>query len=179
MRNRKVKLLIASILLVALAAPAAVLAYFTDYEEAHGGAVLKLEGETTINETPKDAKKTISIKNTGKTDVVVRVAIYGDYLGDIDCSADDWTKDGDWYYYEGVLAPNESTSDIVANIDVEAAKAAGHDFDIVVVHESERVSYTGTLKDDGTIENKVVRPDGWSSKWKLPTQPVASEEVGD
>ena len=179
MKNRKFKLLIASILLVAFAAPAAAYAYFTDYEEAHGGAVLKLEGETTIQETPKDDKKTISIKNTGESDVVVRVAIYGDYLSEIDYSADDWTKDGDWYYYEGVLAPDESTSDIVANINVEAAEKAGHDFDIVVVHESERVSYTGTLKDDGTIENKVVRPDGWSSKWKLPTQPVASEEVGD
>ena len=179
MRNRKVKLLIASILLVALAAPAAVFAYFTDYEEAHGGAMLKLEGETTIQEKPEDAKKTISIKNTGKTDVVVRVAIYGDYLGEVEYSESDWTKDGEWYYYEGVLSPKESTSDIVANIDVKAAKEAGHDFDIVVVHESERVSYTGTLKDDGTIENRVVRPDGWSGSWKLPTQPVASEEVGD
>ena len=50
MKNKKVKLLIASILLVALAVPAAALAYFTDYEDAWGGAVLKLEGETTIDE---------------------------------------------------------------------------------------------------------------------------------
>ncbi len=171
------------ILLVALAAPAAAFAYFTDYEDARGGAVIELEGETTIQEEASDAKKDISIKNTGDTDVVVRVAVYGDYISGYEFqNADDWTKDGDWYYYEGILAPNQSTSTITAKIDKDKAEAAGHDFDIVVVHESERVSYNGTVKDDGTIENRVVRPDGWSDSWKLPNNAVSAEsgeEVGD
>ena len=170
MKNRKKKMLIAAVLLVALAAPAAAYAYFTDYEDAYGGAVLKLEGETTIHETPEDAKKTISIENTGETDVIVRVAVYGDYLGNIDYDAGDWTKDGEWYYYNSILEPGGTTSDIVANIDTAAAKAAGHDFDIVVVHESQRVSY------DGTEENNVVLPEGWT----LPDISVGmTEEVGN
>ena len=170
MRNKKLKLLIAGILLVALAAPAAVTAYFTDYEEGHGGAVLNLEGQTELHEQPEDDKKTISIENTGETDVIVRVAIYGNFLGEVDYSAEDWTYDeeGGWYYYNSILKPGESTSDIVANIDVAKAKEAGHDFDIVVVHESERVTY------DGSAKNKVVKPEGWI----LPDI-SASEEVGD
>ena len=77
MRNETLKILIAAILLVALAMPMGAFAYFTDYEDAHGGAVLKLEGETQIEETPDDAGKTISIKNTGETDVIVRILCPG------------------------------------------------------------------------------------------------------
>lgn len=159
MRGKKFQLLIAGVLLIALialTAPMGVQAYFTDYEEAHGGAVLNLEGKTELHETPEDARKVISIENTGETDVIVRVNIYGDFLGDVEYG-DDWTYDEDsgWYYYNSILTPGSSTSEIIANVDTEAATAAGHDFDIVVVHESERVSY------DGSEENKVVKPDGW------------------
>ena len=159
MKNRKMKLIVAAVLLVALAAPAAALAYFTDYEVAHGGAVLKLEGETTIHEDVDSEKKVISIKNVGDTDVIVRLAVYGDYVkrpltyG----TSSDWVEDGDWIYYKKILKPDESTSEITAFVDVEAAGAAGHDFDIVVVHESQRVSY------DGTEQNKVVLPEGWTN----------------
>lgn len=172
MKNKKVKLLIASILLVALAVPAAALAYFTDYEDAWGGAVLKLEGETTIDEQADSAKKVISIRNTGETDVVVRVAVYGDFVKNVDFGEGDWAhQDGDdWYYYKKILKPGEATPEITAWVDVEAAGAAGHDFDIVVVHESERVSY------DGTAENNVNKPDGWTN---MPNIKGSSEEVGN
>lgn len=134
---------------------AAVYAYFTDYEDAHGGAILELHGETEIKEKPEDDKKTVTIRNTGETDVIVRAAIYGDNLTET-ADEKDWVKDGDYWYYLHILKPGEETSEIVAEIDVKAAKEAGHDFDIVVVQESERVSY------DGTPENKVVKPEGWA-----------------
>lgn len=158
MKNRKMKILIAAVLLVALAAPAAVLAYFTDYEDAYGGAVIELKGETTIHEDANSEKKVISIENVGDTDVIVRLAIYGDYVKQPLTyeTSSEWIEDGDWIYYKKILAPGESTSKITAFVDAEAAEAAGHDFDIVVVHESERVSY------DGTADNKVVLPDGWT-----------------
>lgn len=171
MKNRNIKLLIAAVLLVALAAPAAVLAYFTDYEEAHGGALLQLEGETKIHEEADSDKKVISIENTGETDVVVRVAVFGDFVNEIEYDEKDWAKaEGDeWYYYRRILKPGESTPAITAWVDKEAAQEAGHDFEIVVVHESERVSY------DGTAQNKVNRPEGWD---RMPVI-TGSEEVGD
>lgn len=174
MRNRKMKLLVASVLLVALAAPAVAFAYFTDYESAWGGAVIKLEGETTIHEEASTDQKVISIENIGETDVVVRVAIYGDYIKWGESTiGDGWVhKDGDdWYYYDKMLKPGESTSEIVVKIDKDAATSDGHDFDIVVVHESERVSY------DGTADNKVSKPEGWTNMPAI--FGTSSEEVGD
>lgn len=132
-------------------------AYFTDYEQARGGAAIYLNGQTTIEEDADEAKKVITISNTGDTDVIVRVAVYGDYISNVDFSTADWTKDGDFYYYNKILpAGQETTSSITANIDTEKAKAAGHDFEIIVVHESSRVLY------DGTEANRVVKPSGWT-----------------
>ena len=115
----------------------------------------------------------ISIENVGETDVVVRVAIYGDYIDwDKSTIGEGWTRaDGDeWYYYNKILKPDETTSTITAKVDKTAAEKAGHDFDIVVVHESERVSY------DGTADNKVRKPDGWTN---MPAIYGSSEEVGN
>ena len=173
MKNRKMKLLVVGLLLVALVLPAAAYAYFTDYEDAWGGAVIKLEGETKIHEEASTDKKVVSIENTGDTNVIVRVGIFGDYISGITFeNKKDWThKDGDdWYYYSQILKPGETTSSITATVNKTAAEDAGHDFDIVVVHESERVSY------DGTADNKVRKPDGWTN---MPAIYGSSEEVGD
>lgn len=171
MKKFKSKGLIAAIVLTVLALPAAAFAYFTDYEGAWGGAVLKLEGETQLHEEVSDDQKTISIENIGETDVLVRVAVYGDYLSGT--AGEGWVQaEGDeWFYYDAILAPGEKTSDLVAKIDTQAAKDDGHDFDIVVVHESERVSY------DGTDENKVNKPDGWTNMPDIFGE--SDKEVGD
>lgn len=181
MRNRKTKLIVAAVLLIALAAPAATFAYFTDYEDGYGGAVLKLEGETTIQEDADSDQKVISIKNVGETDVIVRLAVHGDYVKHPYTyeRSSDWTVDGDedggWIYYNGILAPGGETSTITVLVDKTAAEAAGHDFDIVVVHESQRVSYEQVV-DSGKTYNKVVLPEGWTNP---NISVVMSEEVGD
>ncbi len=132
-------------------------AYFTDYEQARGGAVINLNGQTKIEEDADEARKIITISNTGDTDVIVRVAVYGDFISNVEYSTTDWTKDGDFYYYNKILpAGQTTTSSITANIDTEKAKAAGHDYEIIVVHESSRVLF------DGTEANNVVKPNGWT-----------------
>ena len=131
-------------------------AYFTDYEQAKGGAAIYLNGQTIIEEEAKNDQKTVRIYNNGKTDVIARVAIYGDFITETAKVESDWDRDGEFWYYRKILHPGESTSDIVANIDVTAAEAAGHDLEIIVVHESSRVLY------DGTEANNVVKPNGWT-----------------
>jgi len=99
---------------------------------------------------------------------------YGDYIKWNESTiGTGWVhKDGDdWYYYDKMLKPGESTSEIVVKIDKDAATSDGHDFDIVVVHESERVSY------DGTADNKVSKPEGWTNMPAI--FGTSSEEVGD
>ena len=172
-KSRKL-ITICAVLIALIASTTAAYAYFTDYEEAQGGAQIKLEGQTEIDETPGDDQKIIRIKNTGETDVVVRVAAFGDFIkweGENATTGSnknwkrelivnkDGKKDGAWWYYKKILKPGETTPKITVKIDTKAAEKAGHDFDIVVVHESARVTY------DGTAANKVVKPDGWPDSW--------------
>ena len=158
MRKQGMKRLSIALVLLTLMALTAGIAYgyFTDYEEAAGGAEIRLNGETVIREQADDEKKVIAIENTGEADVIVRVAVYGENITVKPDVSSDWIEDGDFWYYNGILSPGEVTSNLTALIDTEAAEAAGHDFDIVVVHEMARVVY------DGTEENNVVLPEGWS-----------------
>ena len=45
------------------------MAYFTDYEDAYGGAVVQLGGETEIDEGSDARNKHIVITNTGETNM--------------------------------------------------------------------------------------------------------------
>ena len=128
-------------------------AYFSDRTEAQGGAALALGGKTEIVENVVNESKTVTVKNTGDTNVVVRVMIVGPTQMTIDASGD-WEKDGDYYYYKKILAPDETTSSIVAKTgDYPAGTDLGDSYQIVVVHESAQPTYDG--------ENNVEKPDGW------------------
>ena len=133
-------------------------AYFTDYENARGGAILKLHGQTHLNEKVDETGKTISIQNVDEPDMVVRVMVIGneEHLGVI--KGDNWIgpdEDG-WYYYSKVLKGSkdgngESTSDLKAEIKVTDEDI--DDFHVVVVHEACRVVYDG---------DTVKVPEGWN-----------------
>ena len=100
MRKKSRKLItICAVLIALIASTTAAYAYFTDYEEALGGAQIKLEGQTDIHEKADNEQKTVSIENTGETDVVVRVAAFGDFINwdETTGSDDNWRKDGDWW----------------------------------------------------------------------------------
>ena len=136
------------------------LAYFTDYENARGGAILNLSGQTHITEKVDETGKTVSIQNVDEADMVVRVMIIADaaHLGEVTLGSGWSGPDADgWYYYNKVLKGSkdgngDSTSDLVAKVTVGEDEEVT-DFDVVVVHEAERVVYDG---------NKVAVPSGWS-----------------
>ena len=142
-------------------------AYFTDYENARGGAILKLDGQTELHEEPSDTQKIITIKNVDKTDMVVRVMVIADesHLGVIE--GNDWfgPDDDGWYYYKKVLkgSPDgehgDETSRLVAKVTADADENI-NDFEIVVVHEAERAVYEQKTV-EGKIVNVVSAPEGW------------------
>ena len=142
-------------------------AYFTDYENARGGAILKLDGQTELHEEPSDTQKIITIKNVDKTDMVVRVMVIADesHLGVIE--GNDWfgPDDDGWYYYKKVLkgSPDgehgDETSRLVAKVTADADENI-NDFEIVVVHEAERAVYEQKTVGD-KIVNIVSAPEGW------------------
>ncbi|MBR2780827.1 MAG: hypothetical protein IKD81_05370 [Eubacteriaceae bacterium] len=140
--------------LLAIVPVAGTLAYFTDDAAYSGGGVLSLAWETELHEDVKDNDKTVTIKNTGDTDVLVRVRIFAnkEYLT-IENGSGRWKDGGDgWWYYKDILKPEAVTESIVANV-VASDQLPDYEFNIIVVHESERVVYN-----NGTV---IVKPQGW------------------
>ena len=146
----------------------ASLAYFSDYEEASGGATLNLGGKTEISEGTDHDQKNIVITNTGKTNMIVRVAIMGEgvkyFKNPPSYSTNDWVTDTDsngvtWYYYKKVLEPGEapdynSTSPINAKMEFSwEGEEPDYNFDITVVHESAQAVYNGRT---------LAAPEGWN-----------------
>ena len=86
------------------------LAYFSDYEEAAGAATLSLGGQTKLYEGEDTDKKEIVVTNTGKTEMIVRVAVFGpDEMfsnSNPSYNSADWEKVGNYYYYKHVLKPD-------------------------------------------------------------------------
>lgn len=161
--NKKTLILALSLILCFSVSIGIATAYFTDYESAKGGAVLNLSGQTELKETVKDNNKTISIKNVGKTDMIVRVKVIGDTDKLRFNEGANWIdkrgEDG-WWYYGKILkgSPDgkngESTTDLFAGVSGTAGET---DFDIVVVHEASRTVYD--VDDEGNTV--LVKPNGW------------------
>ena len=159
--SNKILILFALVLCLSVSVGAS-LAYFSDYEEASGGATLNLGGKTEMSEGNDHAQKDITIKNTGDTNMIVRVAIMGEgvqhFKNAPTFNTDDWvtdTVDGTtWYYYKKVLPPNASTSDIIAKMEFSwEGDEPDYSFEITVVHESTQAVYNGTT---------LVCPSGWN-----------------
>lgn len=139
------------------------MAYFTDYEDAAGGAVLHLGGETEIEEGSDARNKDIVIKNTGETNMIVRSAIFGNenekYMTVTPGSG--WTKSSDgFYYYNTVLKPTEQTSVLKAELKTEWKNSEAHPdltgMEITVVHESSQAIFDADTQ-------KLAVPEGWDA----------------
>ena len=163
MRNRKKLLIMALSLILCMSVSIGfTIAYFTDYENARGGAILDLHYQTKITEKMDGNNKHISVQNVDETDVVVRVQVIGNdsRLGVI--AGENWVDGGDgWWYYSKVLKGSEdknveSTKELVAEIKVEDEGL--DDFEVIVVQEAKRVTY----HQDAKGNNIVTIPDGWN-----------------
>ena len=105
-RSGKLLITVLSLILCMTVSIGLAVAYFTDYEDARGGAILHLTGQTELTEDVDDTGKTISISNVGEADMVVRVMIIGDsdHMGEVTLGSDWSGPDADgWYYYDKVL----------------------------------------------------------------------------
>ena len=155
-RKRNIIIIGLMLLLLATVPVQRTLAYFTDIASYSGGGSLSLQWDTEIKEEIKDNNKHIQIKNTGDTDVIVRVSVFGnaDYLTvkNLEESGKWIKKDDGWWYYSGILAPEETTDVLLAELKA-SADLPSYEFEIIVVHESERVVYDG---------GALVKPEGWT-----------------
>jgi predicted ribosomally synthesized peptide with SipW-like signal peptide len=153
--NKKSILTVIAAALVLSLSMGLTFAYFSDFEAAKGGAQLTLGSQTHIDEEVSDKGKTIVIQNTGTTDVVVRVGVYGPSTMSVtDVSGDKWEYDnGFWYYTEVIKVDGESTPLIA---EIKAPKGQIDNFDVVVVQECAQVVYDE--------EGNIKVPEGWANK---------------
>ena len=144
-------------LLCLLVSVGMTVAYFSDYEDASGGATMHLQGRTELGEGSDHANKNIVIKNTGDMNMIVRVSITGSekYMTISHENGDEtaWAKINGFYYYKKVLKPGEQTPQIDALLKAEwKGQEPEYDFQVIVNHESAPAVYNG--------EN-LVTPEGW------------------
>ena len=156
--KRRTILLVVAIALVLSMTVGLALAYFSDSTATKGGMKVTLGGETKIvEEQPDDNTKVIWIQNTGETDVVVRVAVYGPT--EISYTGSGWTespnKTGYWYY-DKILPVGGTADPLTAKWEVP--KDLGDDYNVVVIQESDQVVYNAS----GSIVKPAADPE-----WEL------------
>jgi len=157
LKTNKLIIMIIAIALCLSVSGGLTLAYFSDYEEASGGATLNLGGGTELTEGSDKANKNIVIENVGEANMIVRLAIFGEdqYMTISHKNGDEsaWKKIGDFYYYKKVLRPGEKTPQIDANLKVEwKGEEPDYNFEVTVVHESAPAVYNGET---------LATPSGW------------------
>ena len=153
--NKRFLLAICAVTLSLCVTVGVAFAYFTDYEIARGTAVVKLSGQTVIDEQFEDLDKVITILNNGEGDVIVRVGVYGPDEMKYEFDSGDWyhsETDGFWYY-KHVLHAGSSTSPLKVLVEGIPVGEATAEMDITVVHESLPLA----AGDDGYY----IVPDGW------------------
>ena len=149
--NRRIVLLVMSLVLVISVAIGATMAYFSAYDAHKGEAALALKGGTEIEEETGENQKIVTIHNTGETVVVVRVAVYGPEP--MDKGGEGWTKktvDGtEYWYYDKEILPGGQSTPLTAKYTGSVTDA---EMEIIVVHESETAQFEN---------GKLVSQDKW------------------
>jgi hypothetical protein len=140
-----------AVMLVMSAAMGSAWAYFTSFSSAKGSVALKLGHEEHIDEEFSDWQKVLDIQSTEDSNpVYLRMRAYSaDYPVTYD-NNDNWTKVGDWMYYNKDLKPGKKLSESgdallvqINNVPKsgDAGLEDGKTFNVIVVYESTEVQY--------------------------------------
>ncbi len=138
----------AALILVTAVTIGSAMAYFTTYVTAKGGYVVELGfTKTEIKEEVEYGKKVIALTNTGDFDCYVRMkALTGDaYKDSLEYlepeNAGKWTPGADgFYYYSDIVAPSETTSELVVRFSFPEGKEPT-DFNVIIIQECTPVLY--------------------------------------
>lgn len=170
-----------AVMLVMSAAMGTAWAYFTTYARAKGSVVLNLGHQEKIEENFNSWDKTINL--TSEPDsrpAYIRVrAFCAEYELQYK-NTDNWTQDGDWWYYNKTLDPGKSLADSGDELTVHIADVPDtgtpgleddETFSVVIIYESTDVQY-----DEDGNEKTALNAD-WSRK--VDTSRITSTQGGD
>ena len=151
MKKKNVFLAVLAVVLVLSASIGAAVAYFTTYAVAKGGYTIRISNRTEIHEETPQGQKIVTIKNTGKGTVFVRVTEFhgDDWVVTPILEGNDWEAvdvEGQTYWrYTKPLEPEEITSSLTFKI-TQANKdekwQQGEERSIIVVYESVPALFT-------------------------------------
>jgi len=128
-------------------------AYFTDYSTANGGMPIAVEPEPEMHEWYAERTKEIVITNAedATMPIYTRVRVYTSL--EYEVTGTGWTLDenGEWYVYDGTIAPGEQSSKLKVNltfpkIQVEGeaqpdASVYGDEYNVEVLYDYAPVQY--------------------------------------
>lgn len=160
MKKSNLILTASAVMLVLSAGINSANAYFTTYAEAKGGYEINLGDRTKINEKFTGWIKYVTITSDEKSEpVYVRAKAFSGSQYTLQYSGSGWTLGNDgYYYYNSILNANESTSELLVQINGVPVVANNEDsFNVIVVYESTPVIYDaeGNPKADWSAEVKT------------------------
>lgn len=151
MKKRNILLAALAVVLLLSVSIGSALGYFTDHDEGSGEGAIVLRPWTEITETFDSWTKRVVITDYIPDGVdegapcFVRVRAYmaGSDVGQVlTISGENWTQNGDWYYYNPILEPEESTTQLNVKINqIPTDPKDGDSFNVVVVYEATPVLY--------------------------------------
>lgn len=170
-----------AVMLVMSAAMGTAWAYFTTYARAKGSVTLNLGHQEHIDEIFSSWDKTINLTSAEDSrPAYIRVrAFCAEYELEYK-NTDNWTQDGDWWYYNKTLDPGKSLADSGDELTVHIADVPDtgtpgleddETFSVIIVYESTDVQYD----EDGNEKNSLNAD--WSRK--VDTSRITSTQGGD
>ena len=180
--NKKVISLAACalVLIVGLSVKPAM-AYFTASVSANGKVAIAIDDtHAKITESGSGQTKVISVANTEQTPCYVRVAVIMPESISATYVGEGWSLDADgYYYYENILQPDESATELTLSIDttnaLADAKLTYADFNVIVIPESARVLYDENEKPIAGWDQKIYTEENTESNSE--TSSEASSET--
>lgn len=129
---KKSAILLAAFVLIFTVSAGATLAYIIDSTNGVTNIFTpsKVACDVTEDNFTSTSKEGVAVKNSGDTDAYIRAAIVVTWKDDVggnvygkapvlgtdytlELGSSKWAKIGDYYYYQGSVAPNNSTEDLI------------------------------------------------------------------
>ncbi|MBR2578005.1 MAG: hypothetical protein IKE38_03640, partial [Erysipelotrichaceae bacterium] len=157
--SKKKQMIFVLMIITALAITvSSTLAFFSTYTRVKGTAPIGLSESSKFKETEIEGGKHVVITCLDGSDpIYVRVKAFAfeEILEQLEYKGDNWTKDGDWYYYDLPLRTDKTEAEKQAVIDIVLKEDAQIDletFNIIVVYEfiPASVDTNGNLYPDWT-----------------------------
>lgn len=162
MKNKKLIIVAAALLMLGAISIKPAMAYFTDTHTA-GGSVLFGKNAITPHEKTEGLTKTITVENTGDYPVFVRVKLFAGETHGLKFNQDksaNWSfdKSDEFYYFKNPISPKELTGELV--VDIDPGDETADKFNVIVVEEGCRVGEDG----QPTWDDKVTNTETFSTE---------------